>query len=197
MCSEEQNRKNIVSVRSIFKRGGYEFKTFGTDNFEDFRLLNQDVAVSKYVNHNGGKPKTFRECIEKYNDIIYTQRKYGYSYWAVYGEKTGEFIGQCGAMRSSWDNGNNFCYAFREEYWGRGVGTEVCRFVVEYLFDNFLDIDSIETSVIVANVASLKILRKIGFTFLHEEEEFEEKLQFFKLWRLDYENGKYANVLDN
>ena len=74
----------MVERKVIFKTDKYSFEVFDMSNFDDFCQLNQDPIVSKYVNHNGGKPKTFRECVEKYNDITYGQENYGYSYWAVY-----------------------------------------------------------------------------------------------------------------
>lgn len=170
---------------TIFKTDKYEIKTFTMDNFNDFCALNQDPIVSKYVNHNGGKPKTFRECVEKYNDITYAQEKFGYSYWAIY-DNDGCFIGQCGALKSHWDDTNNFCYAFKKKYWGKGIGTEVCSIIVNYLLKNFPNIDKLETTAVVSNVASIKILKKIGFVYLFEKDEFGEKLQFFKIEKSVY-----------
>lgn len=170
---------------TIFKTNKYEIKTFTMDNFDEFCKLNQDPIVSKYVNHNGGKPKTFKECIEKYNDITYAQEKFGYSYWAIY-NNVGNFIGQCGALKNHWDDTNNFCYAFKKNCWGKGIGTEVCFVIVDYLFKNFSDINKLETTAVTSNVASIKILKKIGFVYLFEKDELGEKLQSFKIERRDY-----------
>ena len=178
----------MAERKVIFKTDKYSFEVFDMSNFDDFCQLNQDPIVSKYVNHNGGKPKTFRECVEKYNDITYGQENYGYSYWAVY-DDTNEFIGQCGILKC-WNNSNNFCYAFKKKYWGKGIGTEVCGLVVDYIFENFRDIQKIETSAMSANIASVKILKKIGFRYLYTKKEFNEDLEFFELERNDYNESK-------
>ncbi|MDR2777890.1 MAG: GNAT family N-acetyltransferase [Rickettsiales bacterium] len=173
----------------IFSSDKYIIRTFAIGNFDEFCLLNQDPEVALYVNHNGGKPKTFRECISKYNDIVYSQNKFGYSYWAVY-DTEDNFIGQCGAMKSWISDSNTFCYAFKKKYWGKGVGSKVCGSILDYLFENFPTIDTIETTVVSENVASVKIVRKLGFQYLHTEKEFGKDLEFFELKRMDYVQKK-------
>lgn len=182
-------RISMGERKCIFKADGYSMEVFDMSNFDDFCQLNQDPIVSRYVNHNGGKPKTFRECVEKYDDITYGQEHYGYSYWAIYNDLN-EFVGQCGVLKC-WNDSNNFCYAFKKKYWGKGIGGKVCKLVIDYVFDNFDKIQKIETSVMSANVASVKIVNKIGFKYLYTKKEFGEDLEFFELDRDDfYENKK-------
>ena len=169
----------------IFETDKYKVKTFTMDNFDLFCEINQDPVVAKYVNHNDGKPKTFKECIDKYEDITMAQNKYGYSYWAIY-DKKDNFIGQCGVIRT-WLTENNFCYAYRKKYWGKGIGTEVGNIVKNYIFDNFKDIEELTCSAFDENVASVKLLKKIGFKLIKTEKEFGKDLHFFKLTRKDYE----------
>lgn len=169
----------------VFETDKYKIKTFTMDNFDDFCKLNQDPVVSKYVNHNNGKPKTYKECIEKYSDITYGQNKYGYSYWAIY-DKNDVFMGQCGASRS-WLGEINFCYAFHKKYWGKGIGTEICTMIKNYLFDNFKDIKRLTCSAFSENVASVKLLKKIGFDYLKTEKEFDKDLELFELRREKYD----------
>jgi RimJ/RimL family protein N-acetyltransferase len=170
---------------TVFKTDRYLVSTFAVGNFEEFCALNQDPVVSRYINHNGGKPKTFRECVSKYNDIIYSQNKFGYSYWAVY-DIDGDFMGQCGALKAWISDSNTFCYAFKKKYWGRGIGTEICGLVLDYMFKNFPTINAIETTAYSENVASVKILKKLGFQHICTEEEFGMDLESFRLKRVDH-----------
>lgn len=169
----------------IFENDKYKVKTFSMDNFDDFCKINQDPVVAKYVNHNNGKPKTFAECVEKYNDMAYAQNKNGYSYWAIY-DKNDNFYGQCGALKT-WLGETNFCYAFQKKYWGKGIGTEICNMVKNYLFENFSEIDRLTCSAFKENVASVKLLKKIGFSHIRTDQEFGKDLYFFELTRKDYE----------
>lgn len=170
---------------NIFENDKYKIKTFTMENFDDFCILNQDPLVAKYVNHNNGKPKSFKECVNKYSDITYAQNKYGYSYWAIY-DKNDIFIGQCGALKS-WTGSINFCYAFHKKYWGKGIGTEVCKLILNYLFSSFNDIDKLTCSAFSENIASIKLLKKVGFEHLYTEKEFDKDLQYFELKKGNYE----------
>ncbi|MDR2777435.1 MAG: GNAT family N-acetyltransferase [Rickettsiales bacterium] len=169
----------------VFRTDKYTFRKFTMDNFGEFCSLNQDPVVMRYVNHNGGKPKTFEECVEKYSDITYSQEKFGYSYWAVY-DTTGDFVGQCGALKLWLSDSNAFCYAFRKKYWGKGIGTEVCTRVLAYIFENFPTIDRLATTALSKNAASVKILKKIGFDYLRTEKEYGLDLEFFEIRRASY-----------
>lgn len=175
----------VEDNKLVFETSKYKIKIFTMNNFKDFCDINQDPVVAKYVNHNNGKPKTFRECVEKYNDISFAQNKYGFSYWAIY-DRDNEFIGQCGAIRS-WLGEINFCYAFHKKYWGKGIGTEICKTVLNYLFRNFKEIDNITCSAFSENMASVKLLTKLNFSVVKIEKEFDKDLQFFKLTREEYE----------
>ncbi|MDR1425383.1 MAG: GNAT family N-acetyltransferase [Rickettsiales bacterium] len=170
----------------IFKTKKYTFRQFTMDNFADFCALNQNAEVMRYVNHNNGKPKTYRECVEKYSDIAYSQDKFGYSYWAVCDGITRDLIGQCGALRTWATDSNTFCYAFKKKYWGKGVGTDVCGTVMSYLFENFPTIDTLTTTAFSENVASVKILKKIGFEYLYTGKEYGRDLEFFEIARSSY-----------
>lgn len=181
----EGSNKKEGKMKVVFENEKYRVKTFTMENFDDFCKLNQDKVVSKYVNHNDGKPKTYKECVDKYMDITYAQNKYGYSYWAIY-DKNDIFMGQCGGLKS-WLGEINFCYAFHKRYWGKGIGTEVCRMIVEYLFKNFTDIKKLTCSAFSENVASVKLLKKIGFGFVKKEKEFNKDLEYFELKKEDYE----------
>lgn len=173
-------------MKLIFKTDKFFIKTFSLENFDDFTELNQDIEISRYVNHNPNESaKTFRECIEKFQELLELQEKYGYSYWAVYDNKN-ECIGQCG-LAKNWDDTLNFCYMFKKKYWGRGIATEICGLVLDYIFKNFKEINLLKALSFIQNIASVKLLKKFGFKHIRSIEEFGKELQFFELTREDYE----------
>ncbi|MDR1495100.1 MAG: GNAT family N-acetyltransferase [Rickettsiales bacterium] len=169
----------------VFRTDKYVFRKFTMDNFDEFRSLNMDSEAMRYVNHNGGKPKTYKECVQKYNDMAYSQDKFGYSYWAVY-SRGSDFLGQCGALKTWASDSITFCYAFQKKYWGKGIGTEVCSIVLDYLFRNFPTMEKLVTTALDENEASIKILRKIGFEYTHSNKEYGMNLEFFEIRRTDY-----------
>jgi RimJ/RimL family protein N-acetyltransferase len=173
----------------VFSVDKYIIKTFSMDNFDDFVNINQDPTVSRYVNHNPNEaPKTFIECLETFKNILEMQEKFGYSYWAVYDKKE-NFIGQCG-LSQNYDKSLNFCYVIHKKYWGHGVGSKITSIVLNYLFEHFENIKEIKAMSFEGNVASVKILKKLGFTLINEMEEFNKTLYIFKLTREKYEQEK-------
>ncbi|MDR2760486.1 MAG: GNAT family N-acetyltransferase [Rickettsiales bacterium] len=170
----------------VFTTDKYIVKTFSMDNFDDFVKINQDSSVSRYVNHNPNEaPKTFRECLETFSNILATQEKLGYAYWAIY-DRQNIFIGQCGVSQN-YDKSLNFCYVIHKKYWGRGIGTEIAGMTLKYLFDNFKNIWEIKAMCFAKNKASMRVLEKLGFVVVGETEEFNKILYFLRITREMYE----------
>jgi ribosomal-protein-alanine N-acetyltransferase len=55
-------------------------------------------------------------------------------------------------------------YWLGEQFWGRGIMTEVVTGVTEFCFDNF-SLHRISAEVFANNPASARVLEKAGFTF--------------------------------
>lgn len=55
-------------------------------------------------------------------------------------------------------------YYIAEEYWGRGIMTEAVRLICEYVFDKS-DIIRIYAEPFAYNIASCRVLEKVGFQY--------------------------------
>ena len=73
----------------------------------------------------------------------------------------------CGFLNDAF--GLDLGYRYSRNTWGRGIGTEAAKAVVEYGL-NELGLLSIVGGVLPENIASEKILIKLGFIF--EEETY-------------------------
>jgi [ribosomal protein S5]-alanine N-acetyltransferase len=56
-------------------------------------------------------------------------------------------------------------YGVAEPLWGRGYATEIAKAIVEYCFDS-LGMSVLRASTDVGNVASIRVLEKLGFSFV-------------------------------
>ncbi len=98
----------------------------------------------------------------------------GYNYWA-----RRDFRGSVG-------------YDLARAYWGQGIMTEATRAVIKFGFDK-MALNRIEADASVENVASIRILEKLGFhqEGIEREQYFEggefHDLMLFSLLRRDYE----------
>jgi len=52
-------------------------------------------------------------------------------------------------------------YKLHKDYWGQGYATEACKSIIDYCFLH-LDLHRIEAGAAIGNVASLRVLEKLG-----------------------------------
>lgn len=133
---------------------------------ESFYRLNLDKEVLQYtgdvafesINH----AKTFLENYDQY-------KTYGIGRWAVIHKDTNEFLGWCGLKFTLEDNEYDIGFRFFKKYWNQGYAIETAKACIDYGL-NTLQIKSIVGRAMKANIASVKVLEKIG---LHYERDFD------------------------
>ncbi|MBO6214785.1 MAG: GNAT family N-acetyltransferase [Lachnospiraceae bacterium] len=124
---------------------------------------------------------------EKAYQKLYIEKiygKYGYGMWAVFDKKTHRLIGEAGLEHRIDINREKFpfewmfddhCaelgFCFAEDLWGQGYCTEVCRAILDYGHKNF-DINVVFARADKENVASVKVLTKLGFTPYKDTERY-------------------------
>lgn len=135
--------------------------------------LDSDPLVHKYLGNNPIKTK------EKAKEIIqFVRQQYdnlGIGRFAAVEKTTGEFIGWSGLKLNTGEkealNGKqhfyDIGYRFIPRYWGKGYATESSIKILEFGF-NSLNIDTICGAAEVENIASNKVLQKIGLQFVNE-----------------------------
>jgi ribosomal-protein-alanine N-acetyltransferase len=93
--------------------------------------------------------------IEKYDNQDVSE-------WGMVHKQSGKFIGTCGYM---WWNTLHrraeIGYALSRKYWNRGLMTEAVREVVTFGFEK-MKLNRIEVRCMLANIASEKVLKKVG-----------------------------------
>jgi ribosomal-protein-alanine N-acetyltransferase len=88
----------------------------------------------------------------------------GFGPWIAVHREDGQVIGHCGVRY--WDElgGVEVFYALARPYWGRGLATEGARASLRFGFEH-LGIERIVAATRVDNLASRRVLEKIGMTF--------------------------------
>jgi len=134
-----------------------------------FFELNNDPEV---VKHTGDQPffrlEDARAFLENYDQY----RLYGYGRWAVILRETDEFIGWCGLKYSPALGETDIGFRFFRRHWGKGYATESAMASLELGFDRF-GLKKIVGRAMEANIASVRVLEKIGMRFVGKQE-FEE-----------------------
>ena len=109
--------------------------------------------------------------------------------WATIHKASGQFIGRCGLL--PWTIDGQFevevAYLLDKAYWGRGLGTEAARGVLDYGFDK-LRLPRLVCLIERENLASIRVAEKIGMTF--EKEGCDEYGPFLLYTQSNPQNGK-------
>lgn len=130
--------------------------------------LHSDPEVHKYL---GGQTITNREkLLARINLLQQEYQEYGVGRWAMIDKKSNEFIGWSGLEYvTSEINGHiNFYdlgYRLLKRYWGQGFATESSMASLRYGF-GALNANVIYAMADIDNIASNKILQKIGLEFM-------------------------------
>lgn len=149
-----------------------EFKPQELNLFLD--LFNNE-NVTRYLPYKS--PEEFKEMFEK----ALTDYKTGpLSRWGIFNSQNDDFVGVCLARIFSENTDQiEIGYMIGDNYWGKGIGTQICKALANYCL-------SIENKGIVAltdleNIGSQKVLTKAGFKRNENLIRDKEELAYFVL----------------
>lgn len=127
--------------------------------------LNSDPEIVKYVHE---PTLTTEEQARKIIiDIILPQYQNHLGRWAIYTKSDNEFIGWCGLKYLPEVDETDLGYRLKRSAWGIGYATEAAKHTLGHGF-NKLDLKLITGRAHIENLASIKVLEKIGMHFISE-----------------------------
>ena len=121
-----------------------------------------DAEVMRYI--GTGKPyENAKQANEFLRWATNYQNENGFCRWAVALKENGEIIGSCGFARPHDTPEIELGYLLARAFWGRGYATEAAAACARYGFGK-LGFCEIIALTDLENVASKRVLEKIGFT---------------------------------
>lgn len=119
-----------------------------------------------------GNPSLTREQVQRMIErlLAHWQEK-GYGLWAVESQATGALLGRCGLQFIVETDEIEIDFILDRHYWGRGFATEAGRAAMEFGF-RVLQLETIVGIVHPENIASQRVLEKLGMSFVTEAEYF-------------------------
>ncbi|MDV6034724.1 MAG: GNAT family N-acetyltransferase [Phycisphaera sp. RhM] len=133
-------------------------RAFTLDDASEFFALNGNPDVMQLT----GEPvltslDAAREAIANYSDFD----DLGFGRWACILKQTRTIIGFCGLKYLPELDAVDVGYRFHPEYWGHGFATEACAASLDFGFETIC-LDKILGFVLPKNVASIRVLEKVG-----------------------------------
>ncbi len=151
----KKNETNIIlnSNRLILRE-------FELSDAEEIYKLNSDKEVIRYTGDIAFESvEAASEFLSNYNDYELN----GYGRWAVIEKESKAFRGWCGLKYHS-EGFTDIGFRFHRMYWGNGYASESAKSVLDYGF-NSLCLTEIIGRASQENIASIKVLEKIGMKF--------------------------------
>lgn len=158
-------------------------------------VLDADSEVHKYIGNN---PILIKE--QALDEIFFIQahyQEYGIGRWAIIDKKTNDFIGWVGlefiteethGEKDYYDLG----YRLIQKHWGKGIATETALSVLNYAFLT-LGINEVFAMAEPENIASNRVLDKIGMKLVDLFEMEERKFNWYKIEKKDFNLSKKMN----
>lgn len=147
--------KTILETPRLFLR------ELGPDDAEQFYQLNLNPNVIKYTGNAAFKDvEEALHFLENYQDY----KQNGYGRWAVIDKSSNDFLGWCGLKYDKDLDETDIGFRFFEQHWNKGYATESAKACLEYGFEK-LNLKTIIGRAMEENIASIKVLEKIGLAF--------------------------------
>lgn len=145
------------------------------DDFEFiFKLLNSAGWIRFIGNRNVNSPEEAKAYIQKIHE------KPGVTYWVVRAASDLVPVGIITLIKRDYMEYPDIGFAFLPEFAGQGYALEAVQAVLKK--PPFSEYRQLMAQTIPENASSIKLLTKLGFKFLREEEIENEK---FRLYILD------------
>lgn len=127
--------------------------------------LNSDPEIVKYVHEP--TLKNVEQAQKIIQDIILPQYKNSLGRWAIINKEDNRFMGWCGLKYRPELDEIDLGYRLMQLYWGKGYATESAQYTLDYGFSH-LKLSLITGRAHIENLASVKVLEKIGMQFISE-----------------------------
>jgi [ribosomal protein S5]-alanine N-acetyltransferase len=149
----------------IFETQRLLLRRFTEDDTTLILQLNSDPEILKYLH------EPLLETEERAKEIlinnILPQYKNNLGRWAVHTKDNMEFIGWCGLKHRPELGEIDLGYRFFQKAWGKGYATEAAQHTLDHGF-RVLNLRLITGRAHIENIASVKVLEKIGMHFIGE-----------------------------
>ncbi len=153
-----------AKMRIIIETSRLILREITPDDAQNFYELNLNPRVIQFTGDSAfvsiDESKNF---LQNYLDY----QKNGFGRWAVIEKTTNEFLGWCGLKHDSEKNETDIGFRFFEKHWNKGFATESAKACLDYGFKE-LQLQSIVGRAMKNNLASIKVLEKIGMSYQKE-----------------------------
>jgi ribosomal-protein-alanine N-acetyltransferase len=143
-----------------------------------------DPDVMRYMRTGNPAPRERVQFVIDYYIRYWQEHPFGL--WAVERRDNCAVIGQCGLFHLDNTPEVEVAYLLAKAAWGRGFATEAAAAGLRYGFET-ADLDRIVAVVRPQNIASQRVLAKIGLHYERDARYYELDVRYYGLNRADWQ----------
>lgn len=141
------------------------FSKWSKNDFQLAELLWGNPDVTRYICASG--KFTMEDISVRLEKEIYNEKAYHVQYWPIFTLSSNELIGCCG-LRPYRKNEYEIGIHLLPQFWGKGYAMEAASAAINYAF-SVLNADALFAGHNPHNIASAKVLHKLGFSYIGDE----------------------------
>jgi [ribosomal protein S5]-alanine N-acetyltransferase len=156
------------------------------DHLCDYLRLFQDSRAMKTLSPDG-EPLSNEEAARWLQLSVEHWERHAYGFWALRTKLDQQFVGRAGLKNVDVDGKREveLAYAFLPQFWGQGLATEVSESILKVAFET-LRLSEVICFTLKTNLASQRVMQKVGFRFEREGEHVGLPHVFYRLSGADF-----------
>jgi len=136
------------------------------EDFNRFYVMSKDPEVMRWIGDGSIYHWSKETALKKYQASIVNRETTELGNLAVYARGPGLYIGWCGVTFSRFLDHAELGYRYCRDAWGQGYATEAAAAVIAEIYQK-TEMDRILACVHPQNLASIRVLEKLGFDCTH------------------------------
>ena len=165
------------------------FRKFELDDLPQLIEQRSDPDVARYL--GGSKRQNPDELAKRIQFYMSCYDSHGFGMCPMFWKETGAMIGAAGLQPLEDTGLIEVGYSIVKPYWGMGIGTEAAKGWMEFGFNNF-GLARIVAVAVEENIASRRIMEKLGMEYKKAEEHYGETCAFYSISKEDFFRLNFA-----
>jgi len=157
-----------MTLNSLIATGRLLLKKESLTDFERFFVMSKDPDVMQYIGDGSIYHWTKKVAHEKFKTKLNRPNDDGPGTLAVYTKKNHLYIGWCSIRYSKFLDHIELGYSYCSDAWHNGYATEAASALLAAAY-SMNDFDQIQACTHPKNIASIRVLEKLGFNFIYSK----------------------------
>ncbi len=169
-------------------------RPFNLEDVDSFYAIWNDPEVRKFLWDD--QPVSMEVAYVAVRASIELFENQGFGMWVMIHKESDTIIGSCGFRFLGDTPEIELLYAILPSFWGQGLTSEAAHAVLRYGFEE-LGFERIVGLANVENVASLRVMEKVGMKFEKHADYLDEPMAYYGISRDDFKAGDSVYILSH